>query len=277
MPAALGALYRYLSKQASEHEARWMLEQRCGVSWADIIAGGDKAVNETERHVLNNDLTALKAGKPLSRIYGCRQFYGLDFKLNEDTLDPRPDSEVLVDIALERFKDTPPHTILDLGTGSGCLIVSLLAHMTDSHGVAVDRSFNALSKAHDNAAIHGVDSRCGFVVSDWCAALSGCFDLIVSNPPYIRSDVIPELESNVRDFDPILALDGGKDGLSAYKKLFTEIKPLLSPNGLALLEIGFDQEKDVMRLVEESGLCLKYVHPDLAGNARVVEISSGDK
>jgi release factor glutamine methyltransferase len=226
-------------------------------------------------------ISRLITGEPLSRVLGFAEFYGLDFDLSPDTLDPRQDTETLVDHALshiENMGDTPLR-ILDIGTGSGCIIVSVLheARLKTHTGVATDLSPGALNMARHNAQKHGVADRIDFIQTEWARGIEGMFDLILSNPPYIRRDVIPNLDSNVTKYDPILALDGGEDGLDAYRAILTETKTLLKPGGKILLEIGFDQGESVPRLVAKQGATRTRVHPDLGGNPRVVEISYGDK
>lgn len=225
---------------------------------------------------LDAAIDRLLAGTPLSRILGTQEFYGLEFALSADTLDPRQDTEILVDIALSRFTGNPPIRMLDMGTGTGCIIISILHELGVGTGIATDLSAGALETARRNAARHGLGDRINFVQTSWADGIDGTFDLIVSNPPYIRSAVIPNLAKNVQNYDPILALDGGVDGLDAYKSIVTVIKNKLAPGGTALLEIGFDQGDDVMRLVANTGATRNRLHLDLAGNPRVVEISYGD-
>jgi release factor glutamine methyltransferase len=290
IPQTSHALYEFLkqalkqcAKDQAAFEARLMLEHRAGLSWAALLAGDDSSGVALSAAVLGQieaDLNARLAGKPLSRIYGEREFYGLNFHVNEHVLDPRPDTERIIDLARERFpsSDTPLR-ILDLGTGIGCLLVTLLHLFPQAQGLGVDISPEALQTAQSNSARNGVDDRAIWQQSDWFDALEDQerYDLIVGNPPYIRSDVIPDLAPEVKNHDPILALDGGNDGMDAYKKIFFSLFSHLTPSGIALFEIGFDQSEDVMRLGGESRFMNLRIHPDLAGLARVVEIAHGDK
>lgn len=240
-------------------EARWILK----------YARGDLGVGQiVGRRV---------SGEPLSRIIGFQEFYGRDFYLSEATLDPRIDSEVLIDKALEIYADNPPAKVIDLGTGTGCLAITLLKEWPDARCVAVDKSFDAMETARRNAEHHGVLNRFIGVCADWADCIDEKFDLLISNPPYIKSDVIPDLDDSVVKFDPILALDGGVDGLQAYRDIFGAIKLLLKPDGKALLEIGYDQAEDIMRLSKEYKIRVESIHRDSGGNPRVVDISSGDK
>ena len=258
-------------------EARLILSRRADLGWADIIARPDMDISNKQLNNIESDVSERLKGMPLSRLYGEKQFWGLDFALSPETLDPRPDTEILVEQALKAFKAAPPITILDLGTGTGCILISLLSEWKQSRGVGVDVSSGALKTAQNNAKTHGVDARASFIQSDWFDSIEGKFDLIVSNPPYIAAEIIPNLSKEVKNHDPILALEGGHDGLQAYKKIFSSLKSHLNPHGKALLEIGFDQREDVARLAEESDFFVKDVHLDLAGKPRVVEISCGDK
>ena len=218
------------------------------------------------------------SGEPLNRVLGYAEFYGLDFELSPDTLDPRQDTELLVDLALERFTGNDRGLrVLDLGTGTGCIIISVLKTLSKATGVATDLSAGALEIATKNARKHGADDRITFVQSDWCQKVGGTFDLILSNPPYIDRGIIPNLAKNVRNYDPILALDGGDDGMDAHKIILTETKKMLNPGGVILLEIGYDQAEKIARLVENIGATLTRIVPDYAGNPRVAEISHGDK
>lgn len=211
------------------------------------------------------------SGEPLSRILGTREFWGLPFELSPDTLDPRPDTETLIEAALERYKGTPPRRILDIGTGSGCILITLLHEFLESNGVGTDLSAGAIAMAECNAGINGVLDRATFVQTCWTGGIEGPFDLIVSNPPYIPTQVIPNLSPEVKNHDPILALDGGGDGLEAYRVIIPEIKSLLAPGGRVFFEVGYDQAAQVARLVAEYGATPDRIIPDMTGNQRVVE------
>lgn len=281
----LGALYRYIADLFEKAgldtpalDARYMINNRLGYSWADLVAQPERKITSEEWLCISPDIQKRLEGCPVSRIYGEREFWGLAFEINEHTLDPRPDTEVLVQAALDCYKGcVPPVTILDLGTGSGCILTALLSEWADSRGVAVDRSFESLRTARRNASRHGVGGRSRFLCGDWGDALRGRFELIVSNPPYIRDSDIPNLSKGVRAYDPIPALSGGNDGLKAYKKILGDIKQLLSSDGKAFLEMGFDQEVDLTRLAGDSRIRVEKVYPDLSGKPRVVEMSCGDK
>ncbi len=256
-------------------EARMLCRDVLGAGDGDILTGADISATAEQQETLNAIIARRARGEPLSRILGWREFWGLRFQLSPDTLDPRPDTEILVQTALTRFTGNPPKRILDIGTGTGCILISLLHEWPDATGVGTDLSAGALETARENARLNGIGNRARFVETRWTAGVEGPFDLIVSNPPYIAGGVIPNLDGNVRNHDPILALDGGADGLDAYRAILTEIKPLLSPGGIALFEVGFDQGDSVPRLVEDSGATPVAVIPDSGGNPRVVECRMG--
>jgi len=257
--------------------ARVFIKESMGLTDADFITQPQRSLSEEDIIKIESMLARRLEGEPVSRILGEREFWGLPFKVTPDVLDSRPDTETLVEAALKEFSDSPPARILDFGTGTGCILIALLHEWPDSSGVAVDISEKALDVARENAKKNGVADRISFIQSNWGEKIEESFDLIVSNPPYIPNQDIPNLDIEVKNHDPILALAGGKDGLDAYRQLFSDIKRLLSPCGKAFAEIGYSQGGDVPRLVKDYGLSVKNVHFDLAGIVRVVEISCGDK
>lgn len=210
-----------------------------------------------------------RRGEPLAYILGEREFWSLPFAVSPDVLIPRPDSEAVVETALGHLGDTGrPLGILDLGTGSGCLLLALLSECPSATGVGVDLSKAALCVASSNARRLGLAKRCAFVCADWGAALAGRFDLIVSNPPYIDGLGFAGLDPTVRCFEPAAALSGGVDGLDAYRSLAAHLPRLLAANGVIVLEIGAGQREDVTRLLAEAGLADVAVGRDLAGHDR---------
>lgn len=257
-------------------EARWLLAHALGVSDSDLIAG-NRIFEKKEMEFAELLVARRVAGEPVSRIIGEKDFYGLSFAVTPAVLDPRMDTETLVDAVAARFGNNPPRRILDLGTGSGCILIALLNKFSESTGVGVDVSREALAVASENAARLGVAGRASFIQGDWAESVNESFDLIVSNPPYIPSGDIPNLDREVRNHDPILALDGGFDGLQAYKKIFSQIKNIFSPGGAGFFEVGISQAQDVARLAENEGFLVRGYHADSAGVLRVVEIDSGEK
>jgi release factor glutamine methyltransferase len=259
-----------------EHEARWMVCRAAGIDSAQLITSPDSVMSDEAAAQAMAWLQRRVKNEPLGRIFGETDFHGLAFTVTPDVLDPRGDTEVLVDIAL---KGARPHRILDLGTGSGCIIITLLYVCPDATGVAVDVSDAALLIARANADRHGVGDRLSLRQGSWFDPIKSeeKFDLIVSNPPYIATDVIKMLGAEVQDFDPILALDGGIDGFDSYKIVFSHLRHHLTDDGRALFEIGYDQADGIARLAEKHGFRLHAIHPDPGGLPRVAEISCGDK
>lgn len=254
-------------------DARILVEEALGITATDLALRGAEPVGEAGAALLTAYLARRVAGEPVARIIGAWEFWGLPFGLSPETLVPRPDTETLVEAAL-RSRPEGPARIADLGTGSGCILVALLTEWPHSFGIGLDRSPGALSTARANAARNGVADRAAFVAGDWAASLAGPFDLVVANPPYIASAVIAGLSGEVRDHDPRLALDGGADGLDAYRTILAQVPPLLAPGGHLLVEIGYDQEAALRGLAAAHNLRAE-VRRDLAGHPRVVVMTAG--
>ena len=213
--------------------------------------------------------------EPVARILGHKEFWGLPLLLSPATLVPRPDTETVVELALEMLRAVPPPDhrlrIADNGTGSGAILLALLSELPDAFGIATDVSVAALRTASANAVNLGLARRAAFVACNYAAALSNPFDLIVSNPPYIRSTEIAELASEVRDYDPHRALDGGTDGLDAYRVLVPQAARLLAHRGVLVVEVGQGQSGDIEELITATGLMLERpAKTDLAGIRRAV-------
>ena len=218
-------------------------------------------------------------GEPISRIRGWREFWSLRFAVSSATLDPRPDSETLIDAAVRwasrnAVKDWPLR-LLDLGTGSGCLLLALLSELPKAHGVGIDINPDALVTARRNAANLGLGDRVGFAEHSFTDHLGGLgnFDVVLSNPPYIPSDEIDGLAVDVKSFDPALALDGGADGMACLTRLLPRLAAVLAVNGMAFVEIGRGQENAVIAAAEKVNLQLNGSHCDLAGITRCLAFS----
>lgn len=211
-------------------------------------------------------------GEPVTRIVGRRGFWTLDLDVSPATLDPRPDSETLIELALRQLAERRSEAlnILDLGTGSGALLLAMLSECPEAQGVGVDVSYAALLTARSNALKSGLDERAAFVCGSWLAAIDERFDVVISNPPYIASEECERLPDEVRLYDPHMALDGGIDGLDAYRAIADSVFPRLKNNGIFIVEIGYDQYYDVQSLFENSGFCLAAVKPDLGGHIRAL-------
>ncbi len=212
--------------------------------------------------------------EPLAYILGVREFWGLDFATSPVTLIPRPDSETLIEAALQAFPDKHAvRRILDLGTGTGCLLLAALHEFSEAFGVGVDLSPDAAALAQKNAQTLGVARRAAFLAGDWAAALAGTFQLIFSNPPYIPAPDLASLMPEVRNYEPASALDGGADGLTAYRAILAALPSLLAPGGVAILELGIGQQAEIVALATKAGFQTAS-RPDLAGHPRALIISA---
>jgi release factor glutamine methyltransferase len=253
-------------------DARLLLAAAAGLDMAKLIARSGDAVPAVAQAKYNAYLKRRLNGEPVGRILGETEFWGLRFKLNQATLVPRPETETLVEAVLEeaRRRFPPKIAIADLGTGSGVIAIALLSELPEARAVATDISEEALQQARSNARRNGVDGRMSFRNVSFADGPEGPFDVVAANPPYVRSDAIAKLQPEVRDYDPQLALDGGGDGLSAYRAILSRIGELLVDGGLLALEVGDGQGKAVASLCHEAGLAEVRVRPDLARRDRVV-------
>ena len=270
---AAARLLREARIAAPELDARLLLCHATGLSHEAYVAALNDALAPEAAARFGASIERRLAGEPVSRIIGIREFYGRPFRIDASTLDPRPDTETLVEAALGLVDREAPLNILDLGTGSGCILITLLAELPRASGVGVDVSLGALELARANAQTLGVGDRAAFLASDWLEAVEGSFDLVVANPPYLSAADMAALSPEVRDHDPAPALDGGPDGLSAYRRIVPGLRKALRPGGFALFEIGPDQDQAVSRLLAEAGLDVgegQHLWRDLAGRPRVV-------
>ena len=259
----------------AEADARLLTQHALALTPLDLALGRPARIGADGAHALTKALARRLAGEPVARILGSAEFWSLPFTLSSATLAPRPDTETLVDRALALAPRDRPLRLLDLGTGSGCILVALLRELPDACGIGVDHAFEAVMTARANAEANGVAERARFVRGDWCRSLRGPFDLIVSNPPYIATSVIEGLDREVRLHDPRLALDGGADGLEAYRAILDGIAALpglLASDGALVLEIGYDQGQAVLALGAAAGFKNRSLDRDLAGKCRVVTL-----
>jgi release factor glutamine methyltransferase len=270
---AAARLLREARIAAPELDARLLLCHATGLSHEAYVAGLEDALAPDAAVRFGTYVARRLAGEPVSRIVCVREFYGRSFSIDASTLDPRPDTETLVEAALGLVDREASLSILDLGTGSGCILITLLAELPQASGVGVDNSLAVLEQAQANAQVHGVGNRASFAASDWLEAVEGSFDLVVANPPYLSAADMAALSPEVRDHDPRPALDGGPDGLSAYRRIVPGLRKALRPGGFALFEVGPDQAQAVLRFLAEAGLDVgegQYLWRDLAGRPRVV-------
>lgn len=252
-------------------DARVLVEAACGVTRADIVGDPYRELDAGQVERLDNYLERRFRREPVSHILGRRGFWNIMLGVTPDVLTPRPETEVIVDHALRLFPEGRPFRLLDLGVGSGAILLAILAERPAARGLGVDASEEALAVARDNAARLGMGGRVALLRGDWTAGLGDAgFDLVVSNPPYIATDVIETLDPEVRVYEPRLALDGGPDGLDAYRTLAPEILRVLKPGGRFLVEIGFDQRVAVEALFRQAGALEVETLPDLSTHDRVV-------
>ena len=251
-------------------DARLLLQHVLAVDHAGFISTQKAPIGSQHAEQFQTMLQRRIGGEPVHRIVGRREFLGLSFAISPAVLDPRPETELLVEGILEDYGDCSRLRFADLGTGSGAIAVSLLRHLRQSTCVGFDLSARALDIARNNAEAHGVGDRLELLLSDYLSAAAGQFDFMVSNPPYIRSDEIAGLPMEVRDHDPVLALDGGGDGLAAYRTILKHAARHLKPAGRLYLECGDGQEPDIRSLAGRHDWEWVRSVPDLSGITRVV-------
>jgi release factor glutamine methyltransferase len=275
--AAVASLRRSLVARGATSaalEARCLVEAACDLDRSGLVIHADRPLGKGAAAKLSRLAARRLAGEPLARILGQREFWGLPFELSAATLEPRPETETLVEAVLCHCRGSRglacPWSILDLGTGSGCIAIALLSELPNATAVGVDRSPEALLTARMNAARLGVGGRAAWIAGDWAASIACRFDIVAANPPYIATADIKGLAAEVRDHDPLLALDGGADGLTAYRSIVKDIARLTKPGGGLFLEIGAGQDVEVRTLLDREQLIDIRSHPDLSGIARVI-------
>jgi release factor glutamine methyltransferase len=260
-----------------ELDARLLVAHALGLDHAALAAQAARALSAGESAAIAALAARRLAREPVARIVGVKEFWGLSFSLNGATLVPRPETETVVEAALDALAQSRTRgdalALADLGTGSGALLLALLAELPKAHGFGTDLSPQALHCAHHNAVVLGLAERASFLACDYGAALKGPLDLIVSNPPYVARADIATLAPEVRVFDPALALDGGLDGLDAYRAIAVAAPQLLSPDGILVLELGIGQLAAVERLLAAVGLVpIGDPRRDLLGIARALAV-----
>ena len=250
-------------------DARIIVAHVIGAAPSDLALREDESVG-AEAVVRAMVLAARRvAGEPVARIVGEKEFYGLAFGLSPDTLVPRPDTETVVEAVLAAVLAQAPVTVLDLGTGSGAILLALLAALPNARGLGVDVSAGAIATARANAERLGLSARATFAVGDWADGVAGRFDVITANPPYIETAAIAGLPVEVRDFDPHIALDGGADGLAAFRAVFADLDRVMANGGAAFVEVGAGQAHAVANIARAHRMVTVF-RRDLAGILRVV-------
>ncbi|MDD4615822.1 MAG: peptide chain release factor N(5)-glutamine methyltransferase [Alphaproteobacteria bacterium] len=255
---------------------RVLLGHALGIKPDSLRNHMDRALTEAEATLIASLVERRSKRETLNRIIGRGEFCGLWFELNEATLEPRPESEIIVRAILEKLgkpvwksRIKKPLRILDLGTGSGCIMLSLLHNLPNATGLAIDIAPRAIKKAEENARRLGLNRRCAFRLNNWASGISEAFDILSFNPPYIPRSDIPKLQPAVRNYDPILALEGGEDGLDPYRTVIPSLPRLLKSGGFAGIELGDGQTNEVGRMLKQSGFTDISLYADFRGFERV--------
>ena len=267
---------RAVGVESPRREARLLLAHSLGIRPEAFVSGNIPCPNAQAWGRFETALERRASREPLAYILGRREFWSLDFEVGPGVLIPRPESEIMVEQALKRFpiRDAPLR-VMDLGTGSGCLLLAFLSERPKADGVGVDISSEALAIAKRNAENLGLDSRTRFLRGDWMSALSGNWDVIFVNPPYIVEGELAGLDPEVSRYEPRAALDGGPDGLCAYRRIAAALLPRLGPQGRVFLEVGQGQASDVESLLAEKGLSVEGTVFDLASIPRCLVVIAG--
>jgi release factor glutamine methyltransferase len=267
---ALKAVFQSGGLPSPALDARFLLQSVAGT--ADKACSDTLQIDEPQSVRLREIVRRRLSGEPVDRIIGNSEFWSRRFDLNADTLSPRPDTETIIEVALGVVARTRSSRcrILDLGTGTGAILVTLLAECPTATGTGTDVSPGALAMARHNCELNGVADRALLVQGRWSDDLTGPYDIVVSNPPYIPSADIAALQQEVRDHDPILALDGGVDGLQAYREIADDLARIIAPDGYAIFEIGAGQASDVEAILLRSGFVLDDARRDLGGHMRAL-------
>lgn len=271
---ALADKFREVGIDSGEADARLLMAYALGVDRAELIANGGRALTVEQAEAIDAFAARRLRREPVARIFGHKEFWSLSLQIGPAVLVPRPETETVVEAALDAVargaRQMAQLRILDIGTGSGALLLALLSELPNAVGTATDISAAALDVARANAERSGVAGRCTFIACDIAAGVPGPFDLIVSNPPYVVHGEIASLPPEVRDYDPALALDGGADGLDGYRAIAAQARGLLAPGGKVIVELGAGQEAAVRALFTKAGLTAAAVLNDLAGIPRAL-------
>lgn len=259
-----------------ELDVRYLLEHALSLTRTEFVTKSEQDISDADATRALALVERRAAREPVGRILGHREFWTIDLALNPDTLEPRPDTETVVEAVLAAIPDRKsPLRLVDFGTGTGCILLALLSELPNSTGLGVDLSPLAVEGAAGNAERNGLSGRARFQVGDWAKGIKDRFDIVVSNPPYIPSADIAMLDPEVREHDPLRALDGGPDGLEPYRIIAADLPRLLAPGGLVAFEVGQGQAEDVAALVEAQGLGEIAILCDLGGVKRCVRARKG--
>ncbi len=269
--AAISARLAAAGIDSARLDARLLVAEVLGVAPMKVATYPEMPLSPAQAARLEALAVRRAAREPMSHILGRRGFWTLTLKVTADTLDPRADTETVVEAVLDALPDrAKPYRLLDFGTGTGAILLALLSELPDATGLGIDISAAALAVARENAETNGLSRRVEFALGEWGRGLDGCFDAIVANPPYIPDQDIAALEPEVARFEPRLALAGGADGLSCYRALAPDLPRLLAPGGIAAVEVGAGQAGEVADLLRRAGLAVTGTRQDLGGVARCV-------
>lgn len=255
-------------------DARIILKEIFNFDEKELILNSDLILSESKISKVQKIITRRLNFEPVSKIFGKRDFYNSTFSISDDVLDPRPETENIVEIANNFILEKGYESFIDLGTGSGCIILSILKENKNLTAVGVDISIDAINIAKKNSKDMNLEKRSSFLVSNWLSSIYNSYDLIISNPPYIPSDEIITLSKTVKNFDPLISLDGGQDGLKCYKEIAQDINRVINKNGRVILEIGYNQAHDVIKIFESKEFKLLKIYNDINGLNRILTFES---
>jgi len=277
---ALNATVEKLQKAGIDNprlDARLLIEFATKLRHEELLLNYELEIEENAYNRLSELVLRRSIREPISRILGYKPFWKNEFKVSRETLDPRPDTETVIESVIRHFNKEDKLTILDLGTGSGCILISLLKEFPNAHGVGVDISADAVNTASENASNIGINSdRLQLINANWQNLdLKNPFDIVVSNPPYIKKSDILELEPEVKDYDPVCALDGGKDGFDCYRQITALLPKFLQKGGWVFFEIGYNQEQGVKDILAKGGFFVVETAKDLTGCDRCIVARGG--
>lgn len=255
-------------------DARIILREIFNFDEKELILNSDLILSESKISKVQKIITRRLNFEPVSKIFGKRDFYNSTFSISDDVLDPRPETENIVEIANNFILEKGYESFIDLGTGSGCIILSILKENKNLTAVGVDISIDAIDIAKKNSKDMNLEKRSSFLASNWLSSIHNSYDLIISNPPYIPSDEIITLSKTVKNFDPLISLDGGQDGLKCYKEIAQDINRVINKNGRVILEIGYNQAHDVIKIFESKEFKLLKIYNDINGLNRILTFES---
>lgn len=231
-------------------DARIILKETFNFDEKELIMNSDILISTSKVNEVKKILSRRLKGEPVSKIFRKRDFYDSTFLISDDVLDPRPETELIIDIANKYISENNYKSFIDLGTGSGCIILSILKENKNIKGLGLDISLNAINIAKKNSSRLELENHAMFLVSDWFSSVKETYDLIISNPPYISSGEIGTLSKGVKNYDPLISLDGGQDGLKCYREIAKDVNRIINKNGRVILEIGCNQAEDVIKIFE---------------------------